>query len=100
LIDCPHLHRNNAEDDADGAALLEHVAAETAQPWHAVGEVHFLRVLELLPVRLRHDRGGHFDHVLVIQFLAVRDRDKVPVHASHRQAAHLQVEVGRAHLDG
>ena len=37
------LHRDDAEDQADGAALLEDVAAEAAEARHAVGEVDFLR---------------------------------------------------------
>ena len=49
----PDLHRDDAEDQADRAALLEDVAAEAAEAGHAVGEVDFLRVLELLALRRR-----------------------------------------------
>ena len=51
LVDGADLHRDDAEHQADRAALLEDVAAETAEPGDAVGEVDFLRLLELLPLR-------------------------------------------------
>ena len=47
------LHRDDAEDQPDGAALLEDVDAEAAEARHAVGEVDFLGVLELLALRRR-----------------------------------------------
>ena len=74
LVEVHHLDRNDAEDDADGAALLEDVAAEAAEAGHAVGQVDFLRVLELLALRGGHDRRGHLDQVLVIELLLVGDR--------------------------
>ena len=43
LVDRADLHRDDAEDQADRAALLEDVAAEAAEAGHAVGEVDFLR---------------------------------------------------------
>ena len=44
LVDRADLHGNDAEDQADRAALLEHVAAEPAEAGDAVGEVDFLRL--------------------------------------------------------
>ena len=41
---------NDAQDEADGAALLEDVGAEAAEPRDAVGEVDFLVLPELLEV--------------------------------------------------
>ena len=96
LVEVHHLDGNDAKDDADGAALLEHVAAEPAEAGNAVGQVDFLRVLELLALRRRHDRGGHLDQVLVIELLLVAHRHQVPVDAGHGVAADLQVQVGRA----
>ena len=49
------LHRDDAEHQADRAALLEDVAAEAAEAGHGVGEVDLLRLLELLPLRRGHD---------------------------------------------
>ena len=50
------LRRDDAEDQADGATLLEHVAAEAAEAGNAVGEVDLLIILELLPLDRRHER--------------------------------------------
>ena len=66
------LHRNDAQHHADRAALLEDVAAEAAEAGHAVGEVDFLRFLELLPLRGGHDGGAHGDDVLVVEALRPR----------------------------
>ena len=100
LLDAAHAHRNDAQDHADGAALLEDVAAEAAEPGHAVGEVDLLRVLEPLAVRRRHDRRGHLDQILVIELAARRDRHELAVDARHREAADLEVQVGGALVDG
>ena len=100
LVDGPDLHRDDAEDEADGAALLEDVAAEPAEARDAVGEVDFLRLLELLPLRRRHHRRAHGDDVLVIELLVFEIAGvERAAHAHHRIAADLQVEVGRPALD-
>ncbi len=70
------------------------------RPGDAVGQVDFLRVLELLALRGGHDRRGHLDEVLVIELLLVGDRREVPVDAGHRVAADLEVQVGGALFDG
>jgi hypothetical protein len=100
LVEIHHLDRNDAEHQADRAALLEDVAAEAAEAGDAVGQVHFLRVLELLPLRRRHDRRRHLHEVLVIELLLVADRRQVPVDAGHGIAADLEVQVGSAFFDG
>ena len=50
LVDRRIVRRDDAQDDADRAALLKHVAAEAAEARDAVREVHFLRLAELLEV--------------------------------------------------
>ena len=70
------------------------------RPGHAVGEVDFLRLLELLALRRRHDRRAHGDDVLVVELLVLGGRHERAAHAHHREAADLQVQVGRAALDG
>ena len=70
------------------------------RPGDAVGEVHFLRVLELLALRGGHDRRGHLDEVFVIEQLLVGHRREVAVDAGHRVAADLEVQVGGALFDG
>ncbi len=42
LLDGPDAHRDDAEHEADGAALLEDVAAEAAKAGDAVREIDFL----------------------------------------------------------
>ena len=51
LFEGPNLRRDDADDHAHRAALLEDVAAEASQAGHAVGEVDFLILFELLPQR-------------------------------------------------
>ena len=48
LVDGRDLRRDDAQDHADRAALLEDVAAEAAEAGDAVGEVDFLVSSELL----------------------------------------------------
>jgi hypothetical protein len=42
LVEVHHLDRNDAKDNADRAALLEHVATEAAEAGHAVRQVELL----------------------------------------------------------
>ena len=44
-----HAEGDDAEDDADGAALLEDVHTEAAQAGDPVGEVRFAVLVEALP---------------------------------------------------
>ena len=101
LVDRADLHRDDAEDHADGAALLEDVAAEAAEAGNAVGEVDFLGLLEFLSLgRRQHGRSSWRPRL--------RDRAssrrgpavRLPRDAHHRVAADLQVKVGRAVIDG
>jgi hypothetical protein len=48
LLDRAHLHRNHAEDQPDGSALLKDVDPEASEAWNAVGDVELLRFLEFL----------------------------------------------------
>ena len=51
LVDGRHRRRNDAEDEADRAALVVDVAAEAAQARDAVGQVHLRHLLEPLELR-------------------------------------------------
>ena len=99
LVDRADLHRDDAQDEPDRAALLEDVAAEAAEARHAVGEVDFLRFLELLALRRRHDRGAHRDDVLVVEPLLLGRRHQRAADAHHREAADLEVQVRGAVFD-
>jgi hypothetical protein len=93
-------HRNDAQDETDRAALLEHVDTETAEARHAVREVHLLGVLEFLPVDVRHDGGAHRDDVFVVEpFVLGNGHQEAPL-PHHGIAAHLDVQVRRAVFDG
>ena len=86
------------EDEADRAALAEHVHPEAAQAGDAVGEVGLAAVHELVGPVLRHDREGH---ALGVGGRHERERRRrqVPVDAHERGRAHLDVEVGAPLLD-
>ena len=77
LLDRADLHRNHAQHQPDRAALLEDVAAETAEPGDAVGEVDFLRFLELLALGRRHHRGAHRHDILVVEPLLFGGRGEL-----------------------
>src|SRR5438105_325900 len=99
LVDGRNLHRDDAEDHPDGAALLERVAAEAAEAGDAVGEVDLAVLLELFPVPGRQDRRGNRDHVVVVEPLVFSRRHKRPADAHHGVAAGLQVKVGGPAFD-
>ena len=95
-----HANGDDAQDEADRAALLEDVAAETAQARHAVREVDLEAVLEFLALLRGHHRGGHPDGVLVREPGIFVRRNEVAAHPHHRVAADLQVKVRGSRLDG
>ena len=82
ILEASDLLGNQPVDGADGAALVEHVAAEARQPLDAEREVELERLLEALLLRV----GQH----AVGQLLGVGGRQVGPVEA-------LQVAV-HAHL--
>ena len=100
LVDRLDPHRDHAKDQADRAALLEDVDTEPADARDAVGEVDFLRLAELLALFGGEQKAGHRLGVGPIEPLFFgRDRQRA-VHAHHRIAADLEVQVGRAAGDG
>ena len=100
VVDRQYLRRNDAQHHAHGPALLEDVDAETAQPAHAVGEVDFLRLDELVALFGRHHVRAHRQRVFVQQPLFFADRNEVAGYARHRVGADLDVKVGRTLGDG
>ena len=84
----------------DRAALLKSIAAESAEAGHAVGEIDLVIVLEALAVGRRQDRGGHGDHVFMIEALIGNGRHERASDPQHRIASDFQVQVRRAVLDG
>src|SRR4029450_9173383 len=53
LLDRAHLHRNHAEYQPDGSALLKDVDPEASEAWNAVGNVELLGLLEFLSLGRR-----------------------------------------------
>ncbi len=100
LVDRSDPERDDAQHDADRAALLEDVGAEPAEAGDAVGEVDLLGLPELLDVLRPHDRAGHRLGVRAVEALLVGRHDQRAVDPHHRIAADLQVQVGRAAGDG
>ena len=96
LVDRLDPGRDDAQHQADGAALLEDVAAEAAEPVDAVGEVDVLVLLELLDVLRAEDRLRHRLGVRAIEPLFLGRDDERAVDPHHRVAADLQVQVRRA----
>ena len=96
------LDRDDAQHQADRAALLENVAAEAAEPGHGVRDVDLEVLLELLLLAVAHDGERHRDGVLLHEALGLDERNQLAVDAQHRVRPHLQVEVGglalRRHL--
>ena len=92
------LDGDDAQHEADGAPLLEDVAAEAAEAGHGVGDVDLQVVLELLLLAVAHDGERHGDGVLLHEALGLHQRDELAVDAQHGVGAHLQVEVGRLPL--
>ena len=76
VVDRPDAERDDAQDDADRAALLEDVAAEAAEAGHAVGEVDLLGLAELLDVLGAHDRARHRLGVVAVEPLLLGRDDQ------------------------
>jgi hypothetical protein len=95
LVDRLDAGRNDAQDEADGAALLEDVTAEPAEPVDAVGEVDVLVLAELLDVVGAQDRLGDRLGIVAIEALFLGRDDQGSVDAHHRVAADFEMQVGR-----
>ena len=96
LVDRGDPGRDDAHDEADRAALLKRVAAEASEALDAVGQVHFLRRLELLRQVRREQRLRESLGVGPLEPLLFAGDHERSVHAHHRVAADLEVQVGRA----
>ena len=100
LADREDLDRDDAEDHAHRAALLEDVAAEAAQAGDRVRDVDLVVVLELFLLARGHDRERHRDRVFLHEPLQLDQRNELAVHADDRMRADLDVKVRRPALGG
>jgi hypothetical protein len=67
LVDRLDPRRDDAQDEAHGATLLKHVAAEAPHPRNAVGEVHFLLAAELLALIGAEELVRHLFGVALVE---------------------------------
>ena len=86
--------RDDPQDHAHVAALLENVHAETSQPRHAVRQVEFGCFLELLLLPVGHHAEGHRQHFLGGDAGLFRQRVEAPVDSQVGVVADLQMQVG------
>ena len=96
LIDGGDLEGNDAEHDADGAALLEDVDAEPAQAGNAVGEIELVLRLELFLLVVVHDAERHPRDLFRRKAACIFEGHQVSVDAEHRRQTRFEVDVGGA----
>src|SRR5262249_19321811 len=89
LLNGPGGSWNHAEHNADGAALLEHIAPEAAQSGNAVGDVYLSVLAEPLLLPIVHDRKRHRDGVLGRQPLGLDHWLKLATNSYKRETARL-----------
>ena len=98
VVDLPLPVGNQPVHRADGAALVEHVAAEPRQAADAEGEVQFLRLLEALFLRVGEDAVGQ-RLGLGRRQRCTRQPLEVAVHAHLWRCVGGQMQVRPIHLD-
>jgi hypothetical protein len=99
ILDRGDVPRNDAEHHADGAALLEGVAAEPAEPWHAVSEIDLVVGLKAVAVCSRQHFRRDRHHLIVVDAMVRERRFQHSSNAQHWEVADLQVQVGGAPVD-
>src|SRR5205085_1701800 len=95
LANRENLHRNDAENHADGAALLKDVAAKAAEAGDGVRDVDLVVVLEFLLLPGRHDRECHCDRVFLHEAFQLHERSELAVDADDGVRANLDMKVRR-----
>jgi hypothetical protein len=99
LVDVADAERDDTEDQSDGSALLEYIAAEAAQSGDAVRKIHFLSLAEALEMLGLEDDAGHLLRVSALETFFLGRDDQRPVDPHHRIAADFQVQIGRTARD-
>jgi hypothetical protein len=100
LVDRLDARRNDAQHEADRAALLEDVAAESPEAVDAVREIDVLVILKALDLLGAEQRLRYRLRIVAIEPLFLGRDDERPVDAHHRITADFQVQVGRAARHG
>src|SRR6185369_4180043 len=91
---------NDAQHDADRAALLKDVGAETAQPRDAITNIDFRNLFKSLLLAVGHDRERHVQSFFGLQPRGILDRVELATDAHDRERTDLQVQVGRVMTTG
>ena len=94
FLDSANFGRDDAENHADVAALLENVDAEAAQAGDAVGHVKLGGFLELLFLAVGHHAERHGEHFFWCDAGNFADRSQQAVNAEIGMVADLEVQVG------
>src|SRR5262249_32851214 len=92
--------RDDAEDHADVAALLENVDAETTEAGDAVRHVELGGFFKFLLLAGRHHAERHGKHFFGRDASDVGERGQYAVDAKIRVVADFEVQVGRFVFDG
>src|SRR5690348_6125955 len=100
FLDGANFGWNDAEDDADVAALLENVDADTAKSGDAVSHVELGSLFEFLLLAISHHAEGHGKHFLGGDARDVGDGLEHAVDAEIRMVADFQMQVGGFVFDG
>jgi hypothetical protein len=95
LRGCLRVIGNDAEHDADSAALLKNVCPEATQPGDAITDIDFRNLFEALLLPVGHHRESHVQRVFRLQPRSVSDGVEFAADTHHGERSHLQVKVGR-----
>ena len=100
LLDGANLRRDDAENHADVAALLEDVDAEASEAGDAIGHVELGGLFEFLLLPVGHHAEGHGQHLFRRDAGDLGDRVQQAVDTKIGVVADLEVQVGRPLFDG
>jgi hypothetical protein len=102
LVEVRHRAGDDAKGERDRAALAEGVHAEARQLVGGVRDVEVARLVELLQLRRRHraDALERDEQMALRQGRPLRHLAERPVAPDDRRPVQLEVDVGRAELDG
>ena len=93
-IDAQTMEIHYAKHHANGAPLIEDVAAEAPQCWDRVRDVQIQILLELGLLALRsHDAVSHGDGVFLDQLLELGEGGQASLDPGDGIVAHLQMQV-------
>src|SRR6266568_2943658 len=99
LLSGANLGRNDAQDHAYVAPLLEDVDTEAAQTRDAISHIQLRRFLELLLLAVGHHAESHGKHLFGRDASDISERVEQAVHAQIGVISDFQVQVGGLAFD-